>query len=68
MYRYGRYPIPNDDKEYGREALRHALFLELVDGRLHLAPIGPSPQKVLDVGTGFGDWAIESKWKRQDPR
>lgn len=29
------------------------------DGRLHLAPISPDPQNVLDVGTGRGDWAID---------
>lgn len=60
MYRYGRYPIPNDDTEAGREGLRHALFKELLDGRLHLAPIDEYPQKILDIGTGFGDWAMES--------
>jgi len=61
MYKYGRYPIPNDDLECGREGLRHALFKEMLDGRLHLAPIGQHPQKIVDLGTGFGDWVIESK-------
>ncbi len=59
IYKYGRYPIPNDDIEYGREGVRHALFKELLDGRLLLAPIGESPHKIVDLGTGFGDWAIE---------
>lgn len=59
MYKQGRYPIPNDDIEYGRETLRHALCADLLGGRLHLAPIGDYPQKILDVGTGFGDWATE---------
>lgn len=27
--------------------------------KLFLAPIGPSPQRVYDVGTGTGIWAIE---------
>jgi hypothetical protein len=30
-----------------------------LDEKLHLAPIGPNPQNVLDIGTGTGIWAIE---------
>lgn len=29
------------------------------DNRLYLAPIGESPQRILDIGTGTGIWAIE---------
>ncbi|KAK3318288.1 S-adenosyl-L-methionine-dependent methyltransferase [Apodospora peruviana] len=58
-FRYGRYPIPNDDAEYNREALRHIMLKELLGGKLYLAPIGDNVQKVIDLGTGFGDWAIE---------
>ena len=29
-----------------------------LEGKLHLAPIGDSPQRVLDIGTGTG----ESSW------
>jgi hypothetical protein len=32
---------------------------ELLDGRLFLAPIGDNPQKIIDLGTGFGQWTIE---------
>lgn len=28
-------------------------------GKLFTAPIGDSPQRVLDIGTGTGIWAIE---------
>lgn len=28
-------------------------------GKLHLAPIGDNPQKILDIGTGTGIWAID---------
>ncbi len=59
-YKPGRYPIPNDEKEAMRENIRNALFLDLLGGRLHLAPIGERPQKIADIGTGFGEWAIES--------
>ena len=30
-----------------------------MDNRLHLAPIGENPQRILDIGTGTGIWAIE---------
>lgn len=59
-YKSGRYPIPNDDAEASRENVRNALFSELLGGQLHLAPIGECPQRIMDVGTGFGDWAIEA--------
>jgi len=31
----------------------------LLDNELYLAPIGDNPQRVLDVGTGTGIWAID---------
>jgi ubiquinone/menaquinone biosynthesis C-methylase UbiE len=30
----------------------------LLNNRLFLAPIGTEPQKVLDIGTGTGIWAM----------
>ena len=33
-------------------------MLQLLDGELHLAPLS-SPNRVLDVGTGTGIWAID---------
>jgi ubiquinone/menaquinone biosynthesis C-methylase UbiE len=30
-----------------------------LDDKLHLAPIGPSPHRVLDIATGSGIWAID---------
>lgn len=32
--------------------LQHALFGLTLAGKLYLAPIGPNPQHVLDIGTG----------------
>ncbi|KAK3323871.1 S-adenosyl-L-methionine-dependent methyltransferase [Cercophora scortea] len=58
-YRYGRYPIPNDDLEQNREDMRHASMLETTDGKLFFAPIGDNPGKIIDIGTGTGIWAIE---------
>lgn len=37
----------------------HAMMLEVTDGKLFYAPIGDYPQKILDLGTGTGIWAIE---------
>lgn len=60
MFRYGRYPIPNDDDEYKRESLMHIIVKELLGGKLLQAPIGDHPQRIIDLGTGFGEWAIEA--------
>ncbi|KAL1843356.1 hypothetical protein VTJ49DRAFT_1943 [Mycothermus thermophilus] len=58
-FRYGRYYLPNDEGEYNREALRHTMLKDMLGGKLYAAPIGPNPQKIIDLGTGFGEWAIE---------
>lgn len=39
--------------------MHHHIFLLLLNDALHLAPIGPRPHKILDVGTGTGIWAID---------
>jgi SAM-dependent methyltransferase len=58
-YRHGKYPIPNDDLEQGREPLKHTVQLELLDGKLTLVDLGTNPQKILDLGTGVGTWAVD---------
>jgi hypothetical protein len=55
----GRYPLPNDIEEQKREETVHAMLLELLSGRLFLADIGEFPQKIIDIGTGTGAWAID---------
>jgi hypothetical protein len=36
------------------------MLKDLLSGKLYLAPLGDNPHKVIDLGTGFGEWAIES--------
>lgn len=53
------YAIPNDEAEQDRLDIVHHIYLLLFKGELHLAPISPNPQRILDVGTGTGIWAID---------
>lgn len=46
-FRNGRYPIPNDDTEQNREDMKHAMMLELTNGKLFLAPIKENPESIL---------------------
>lgn len=39
--------------------LEHHIFLMLLDGDLHLSPV-KDPQRILDLGTGTGIWAIDT--------
>lgn len=52
------YFMPNDDSEQERLDLYHHIFLTLLGGKLGTAPLD-NPQRVLDVGTGTGIWAID---------
>ncbi|KAF2143923.1 uncharacterized protein K452DRAFT_285963 [Aplosporella prunicola CBS 121167] len=58
-FREGRYNFPNDDLEQEREDMKHAMFLAACGDKLHYAPIGPNPNRVIDIGTGTGIWAVE---------
>lgn len=51
--------MPIDEQEQDRNDLQHSKFLLLLGGKLHLAPIPQDPQKILDIGTGSGIWAID---------
>ncbi|KIW64632.1 hypothetical protein PV04_09555 [Phialophora macrospora] len=51
--------MPIDDQEQDRNDLQHKKFSLLLGDKLHLAPIAESPQKVLDLGTGSGIWAMD---------
>jgi len=38
--------------------LHHEIILSLLNRKLHTAPL-ENPQRILDVGTGTGIWAID---------
>ncbi|KAF2458341.1 S-adenosyl-L-methionine-dependent methyltransferase [Lineolata rhizophorae] len=40
------------------ELIHHLVTLRL-NGALHLAPISPQPHRILDLGTGTGNWAVD---------
>lgn len=55
-----RYGLPNDDTEQLREGLKHKLYMDYIfEGKICSAPIGDHPQKIVDLGTGFGFWASD---------
>lgn len=57
-FKKAEYFMPNDETEQDRLDLYHHIFLSLLGGKLHTAPLD-NPQRVLDVGTGTGLWAID---------
>ncbi|KAK1513138.1 hypothetical protein CTAM01_00534 [Colletotrichum tamarilloi] len=61
-YKDGKYSYPNDERENDRLDLQHKLWLLTFDNRLGTAPPNDPDfpvNRVLDVGTGTGLWAIE---------
>jgi hypothetical protein len=60
-FREGAYQFPNDEPEQAREDMKHAIFVNICDRKLHFAPI-KNPQQILDLGTGTGIWAIDSEF------
>ena len=58
-YRRGRYTLPNDEEEDERLDIHHAVIRTSMHNKLFFAPIGETPQRVIDIATGTGIWAIE---------
>ncbi|MCJ1386034.1 hypothetical protein MMC17_009159 [Xylographa soralifera] len=58
QYANANYYMPNDDAEETRLSVVHQSFLLLLEDELTMARIPDDIQRVLDVGTGSGDWAI----------
>ena len=57
-YRDGEYPFPNDEKEMDRLDMTHKMVETAMHGKLHTAPLR-DPERILDIGTGTGIWAME---------
>lgn len=53
--------MPNDEPEQEREDMKHAMVVNLCGGKLHAAPL-ENPQRIIDVGTGTGIWALDSQF------
>ncbi|KAK7416831.1 hypothetical protein QQZ08_011854 [Neonectria magnoliae] len=53
------YWAPTDEKHIEGLDVSHQFTLMLMEDKLFQAPLSDSPQKILDVGTGTGIWAID---------
>ncbi|MCJ1411472.1 hypothetical protein MMC19_005562 [Ptychographa xylographoides] len=49
--------MPNDEAEETRLSIVHQAFLVLLSDQLTVARLPDSIERILDVGTGSGDWA-----------
>ncbi|KAK7413856.1 hypothetical protein QQX98_007273 [Neonectria punicea] len=50
---------PNDEKHLEAFDVAYQWLTMMLDDELYLPPIGDNPQRILDVGTGTGIWAID---------
>ncbi|KAF2185641.1 S-adenosyl-L-methionine-dependent methyltransferase [Zopfia rhizophila CBS 207.26] len=57
-FKAGSYPLPNDEIELERLNVVHHMLKKALGDRTYLAPC-TGFQRVLDIGTGTGIWAIE---------
>lgn len=51
------YNMPNDEEEQTRMQMLNAIYYNLLGQRLTTVPL-VNPKKILDVGTGIGEWAM----------
>jgi len=50
--------IHQSQEELDRLDIMNEMLNIANDNRLHLAPIGPTPHRILDIGAGTGIWCI----------
>ena len=58
-YGENEYGLPVDMQERERLSLQHEMYSLVLDGNTFLAPIDDRPQKILDLATGTGEWAVD---------
>ncbi|KAM0284399.1 hypothetical protein ACHAQH_001975 [Verticillium albo-atrum] len=51
------YHMPNDEYEQCRLSLIHRIYFDIFDGELSTVTLH-DPERILDIGTGIGEWAI----------
>lgn len=52
------YFMPNDETEQTRLTIIHQIYLILFNGQNTKIPLPPDTSRILDIGSGTGDWAI----------
>ncbi|KAM6506777.1 hypothetical protein FALCPG4_018606 [Fusarium falciforme] len=52
------YWTPNDDGHVEAFDVAHEWLTMMLDDKLYKPPIGDNPQRILDIGTGTGIWAM----------
>ncbi|KAI4256934.1 MAG: hypothetical protein L6R42_005948 [Xanthoria sp. 1 TBL-2021] len=57
---YPEHRLTQDQKETDRLDIMHKLTEVSLGGKLNLGPIPANAQRILDIGTGTGIWAIET--------
>ncbi|KAF2756164.1 S-adenosyl-L-methionine-dependent methyltransferase [Pseudovirgaria hyperparasitica] len=50
--------MPCDSQEQTRLSILHRVFLNALGGQLTTAPLPSTIERILDVGSGSGDWAV----------
>lgn len=57
-YANDRYFMPCDEQEQTRLAISHQCLTSVLNGQLSFQSIPRGARRILDIGTGTGDWAI----------
>ncbi|KAL2223280.1 S-adenosyl-L-methionine-dependent methyltransferase [Thermoascus aurantiacus ATCC 26904] len=58
----GHYLGPNDEQEMDRLDMMHEMMLTMTGRKLFLAPIGESPRRALDLGTGTAGYHVADQF------